>query len=186
MRLFFLLILFLIISCAPKVERECVVDKSVYGPYLNRKVPKDFRVYGLIKYGPVRLPLMLAKFDGFYTVRVAKAGDISIDSKRICIERKCYILPAPPEELIFGKLLTGREYSFCRKGLIYFRLRGDVYERLVVFGPEGPEELSLINVRKNKSVKVLFGEEDPKGFFRELRFLLDGGEVKLLIEEVET
>ncbi|WP_457600492.1 hypothetical protein [Hydrogenivirga sp.] len=181
-----LFVLFLIFSCAKKVERECVYDPKAIDRYEHRRVPENFRIYGLIKYGPLKFPMMLAKFDGLYTVKVARARALSLKGRKLCLEKKCYILPAPPENLVFGKLLTGKEYSFCRNGLLYFRQRGELYERLVVFEGNRPKELSIINRRKNRSVKVLLGEEDERGFFRELRFLLDGREVKLLIEEVES
>lgn len=176
---------FLLFSCAQKVERKCVYNPKAVALYKDRRVPENFRIYGLLKYGPLKFPMMLAKFDGYYTVKVARAKGISIEGKTLCLEGKCYILPAPPEDIVFGKLLTGREYSFCRNGLIYFRQRGRIYERLVVFRGSKPVELAIINRKDNRSVKVILGSESDKGFFRELRFILDGREVKLLIEEVE-
>ncbi|RLJ69796.1 hypothetical protein BCF55_0052 [Hydrogenivirga caldilitoris] len=177
--------LILLFSCAPKVERECTYDKQAIDTYRDRRIPQDFRIYGLLKYGPVKLPMMLAKFEDYYTVRVAKAKGITLEGDRLCLESKCYILPAPPENLVFGKLLTGKEYSFCREGLLYFRERGKLYERLVVFRNNKPLELAIIHLKSNESVKVLFGPEDNKGYFKELRFILNQKEIELTIEEVE-
>ena len=185
-RLLLIPLLFLMFSCAPKVERKCVYDRELVNSYQSRAVPEDFRIYGILKYGPLKFPMMLAKFDGRYTVKVARAKGIDLSGNRFCLEDKCYILPAPPEYLVFGRLLTGREYSFCRDGLLYFRRRGEIYERLVIFNGNRPVELAIINLNNNKSVRVILGKEDERGFFRELRFILNGREVKLLIEEVES
>jgi len=70
--------------------------------------------------------------------------------------------------------------------LLYFRRRERLYERLVVFRGNKPVELAIINLKSNKKIKVLLGEEDERGFFRELNFILNGRKVKLLIEEVES
>ncbi len=184
--LLLLLLLATLFSCAPKVERACPPAREVALKYRERYVPSNFRIYGLLEYGPLKFPMMLAKYDNFYTVKVARAGDVEMKRDRVCVRGKCYLLPAPPEDLIFGRLLNGREYSFCRGKTLYFRDRGRVYERIVSFLNGKPLEVSLINLRTNRSVRVLLKKEDKRGFFREIIFIFEGTEVKLIVEEVET
>ncbi len=175
----------LLLSCAPKVERACGSAREVLDTYTLRKVPENFRIYGTFKYGPVKLPMLLAKFDSFYTVRVARTQNVRIERDRLCVEGKCYLLPVAPEDLIFGRVLSGREYSFCRGKLLMFRERMGVYEKLVIFEGGKLREMVIRNVRKKKSFKITFGDVREGGFFGELVFEMDGKRVKLLIEEVE-
>ncbi len=182
-------LLLLLLSCAPKVEvereRACADPERILTEYAHRRVPENFRIYGALRYGPLKLPMLLAKFDSFYTVKVAKAKDVSIEKDRLCLEGKCYLLPFAPENLIFGKVLSGTEYSFCSNGLTTFRERTGVYEKLVLFERTSLREVVIRNVRKNRSFRVIFRSPDPGGFFRELDFEMDGKRVKLLVEEVE-
>ena len=185
MRILPLFLLFLILSCAQKVETSCPNREDILREFSSRYVPKDFRIYGTLYYGPLRLPMMLAKFDGFYTVRVAKARNVSIERDRLCIERRCYLLPAPPENLVFGKVLSGREVSLCEGGRLIFEESLGVYRKRVLFEGRRLKELILWNVRKNRGMRILFGKEDGRGFFREIDFDMEPGRVKLQIEEVE-
>ena len=185
MRLLLLISLFLVLSCAQKTAPVCPDPNKVMTEYSSRPVPKEFRVYGILHYGPLRLPMMLAKFDGFYTVRVAKAKKVSVDKDRLCIEDRCYLLPAPPENLIFGKLLSGRETYVCREGNLLFEERIGPYLKKVLFEGERPREVIVWNPRKGKGLKIFFGKESEEGFFREIRFDTGTGKVKLQIEEVE-
>jgi hypothetical protein len=178
--------LLFILSCSVKVERECDIRSEAYTPYRLNHVPKEFRIYGRLVYGPMKFPLMIAKFDGFYTVRVAKVRDLSLKKDRICARGKCYLLPLLPEELIFGRVLTGQEFAFCREGKTIFRERLGVYEKLVFF--EGPflRELIIVNRKTRRGLKITFGEKTGKGYYGELSFEMNGEKVKLEIEEVET
>lgn len=186
MRLLFLIFsLLMLIACAPKVKKECIYDEMSLQKYRDKSIPESFKIYGLLKYGPLKFPMMLAKEEGHYIVKVARAKGLKLTRDKFCIKNKCYLLPAPPEELIFGRLLSGREYSFCREGLLYFRHRGAVYERVVVFEGNRVKELSIVHRKKNRGVKVLLIEESPSGYFKELEFLMDNASVKLLVEEVE-
>jgi len=185
MKLLLLGLVLLLFSCAPKVKHECRTDPSLYSEYMKRDIPENFRIYGVIKYGPLKFPTLLAKFEGNYTVKVARAKDISINEERFCFKGKCYILPAPPEDLIFGRLLGGREEFYCVEGLTYARTRDRFYEKVVVFEDYKPKEISITNLKSGRSMKVLLGKESDKGFFGEIEFVMEGGEVKLLIEEVE-
>ncbi len=185
--LFPLAVALVLISCAPKVKKEklCPPEQAILSKYSQRVVPEEFRIYGTLKYGPLKFPFMLSKFDGFYTLKVAKVRKVELSSDRFCLDKKCYLLPDQPENLIFGKVLTGEERSLCKDGTLYFRSEGEIYIKEVAFEGERPKELTLYNPRKDKDIKVIFGKENPKGFFEELSFVGEGTEVKLEIEEVE-
>ncbi len=183
MKFILFLILILILSCAEKGQ-ECLPVSEVIKEYEFRKIPTDFRIYGVFLYGPLKSPMMLAKFDGFYTVRVAKTNKIKIEKNKLCIENKCYLLPIAPENLIFGRVLSGGEYHFCRNSLLMFRKKLGVYEKLVVFEGKKLKELIVRNIKKEKSIRIIFGDLKGK-FFRELTFEIEGNKVKLVIEEVE-
>ena len=185
MKLLLLFVLFLALSCAQKTEPVCPDPEPILMKYSSRPVPKDFRIYGILSYGPLRLPMMLAKFDGFYTVRVAKAKRVSVEESKLCIENRCYLLPAPPENLIFGKILSGRETYVCTEGGLLFEERIGPYIKRVFFEGVVPKEVIVWNPRKRKGLKISFGKESEEGFFREIRFDMDTGKVKLQIEEVE-
>jgi len=175
----------LLLSCAPKVEKACGSAQEVLHAHAFGRVPENFRIYGTFKYGPVKLPMLLAKFDNFYTVRIARTQDVRIERDRLCVEGKCYLLPVAPEDLIFGRVLSGKEYSFCRGNLLMFRERMGVYEKLVIFEGGKLREMVIRNVRKNRSFRITFGDRRKEGFFGRLLFEMDGKRVKLLIEEVE-
>ncbi len=181
----FLIALTLLFSCAPKVERRCSAGEELIDEFSRKYVPRNFRIYGKFRYGPLKFPMLLAKFDGIYTVRIAKAKDVRIKRDRLCIDRKCYLLPSPPEYLIFGRLLSGTEYSFCKEGLLFFRERVGVYEKLLIFEGKVPKELSVRNVKNGKTLRIIFGSMDKERYFKEITFILDSNEVKLIIEEVE-
>jgi len=130
-------LLLLLIACAPKeVRRDCPSPERILHTFALKRVPENFRIYGTFRYGPLRMPVLLAKFDSFYTVRVARAQNVTIEKDRLCLEGKCYLLPVSPENLIFGRVLSGKEYSFCSRGSLVFRERTGVYEKLVVFEGE--------------------------------------------------
>ncbi len=173
------------LSCGVKTTGVCLSPQKVAEDYTLNHVPREFRIYGKFRYGPVSFPMMIAKFDGFYTVKVAKVKDVSLERDRICARGKCYLLPLLPEDIIFGKVLTGSEYSFCRKGLLYFRERLGLYEKIAVFDGRDLRELVIVNRKRNRAMKITFGEFSGKGYFREITFIMDGEEVKLEIEEVE-
>lgn len=182
----FLLTLALLLACAPKERVACKEETELLKKYSSRRVPEDFRVYGTIRYGPLRLPVMLARFDGFYTVRVAKARDVSLDRDKFCVDGRCFLLPMPPEDLLFGRILSGRETYLCEEGALVFEERRGVYLKRVVFEGNKPTEILIWNTRKGKIIRISLGEEDERGFFKEVRFDTDGMEVKLQVEEVES
>ena len=180
-----ILLIVLLLSCAPKERVACPDWSGILKKYSSRFVPEDFRVYGIIRYGPLRLRMMLAKFDSFYTVRVARAKSVSVEEDKLCIEKRCFLLPVPPEYLLFGRVLSGREISLCEGGTLIFEERMGVYRKRVVFEGDRLKEIIIWNIRKGKGLRISFGEEDKRGFFREVRFDTGGVEVKLQIEEVE-
>lgn len=185
MKAFLLILPFLMLSCAKKIPPSCPGGEEVLREFSSRHVPDNFRIYAILRYGPVRLPMMLAKFDGFYTVRIAKAGNISVDKGKLCIDERCYLLPAAPESLVFGRVLSGSERSICANGKLIFEEDMGVYSKRVIFDGKKLKEVILRNVRKERSIRVSFGEEDERGFFREIEFSMGGAGVKLQIEEVE-
>jgi len=174
-----------VFSCGVKTGGICLSPEKVADKYTLNHVPKDFRIYGKFRYGPMSFPMMIAKFDGFYTVRVAKVKDVSLERDRICARGKCYLLPLLPEDIIFGKVLTGSEYSFCREGLLYFRERLGLYEKIVIFEGRKLKEMVIVNRKRQRAMKIIFGEYSKKGYYRDVTFRMDGEEVKLQIEEVE-
>jgi len=180
-----LAILLVLFSCAPKVEERVCDGEKILREFSDRSAPKNFRIYGVVKYGPLKFPMMLAKFDGFYTFRMAKGRNVYVSNDRFCIKDKCYLLPLPPESIIFGKLLSGREAVLCKEGSLLFRERLGVYEKLVVFSEGRPRELSIKNLKNGRILRVVFGSEDERGFFREIEFITESGSVKLILEEVE-
>lgn len=184
-RLLLLLAPVLLLSCAHKERVACPGGADILERYSSRFVPENFRVYGIIRYGPLKLPMMLARFDGFYTVRVARTRDVSVYRDRFCVEGRCFLLPIPPEDLLFGRILSGREIRLCEDGVLVFEEGTGVYLKRVVFEGSRPREILIWNTRKKKGIRVLLGEEDEKGFFREVSFDSGGVEVKLQIEEVE-
>lgn len=181
---FFLLVLIVLISCAPKAEKRCEAER-VLSEFSSKQPPKNFRIFGAIKYGPLKFPMMFAKFDGFYTIKVARTKDLSIDRNRFCTRDKCYLLPSLPEDIIFGKLLSGREYHLCKDGLLLFRERLGVYDKLVIFSEGRPKEISIRNVKNGKVLRIVFGPMDKEGFFKEIEFITDSSSAKLIVEEVE-
>ncbi len=180
-----LLLTLVLISCAPKVREACPQKEEALSLYSTRYVPKDFRIYGILRYGPLKFPMLLAKFNGFYTVRVANVEDVSIEGERLCFEGKCYLLPAPPEYLVFGRVLSGKEKLLCDGGALIFSEELGVYEKKVVIRGKKIEELSVRNRRNGMVLTVTFGAMTPEGFFRSLSFKTDSGEFKLEIEGVE-
>ncbi len=183
--IFLLIIWVLLTSCSVKVAQRCADEKRVIAEYTLNHVPREFRIYGHFKYGPVKFPMIIAKYDGFYTVKVAKVKDVSIRRDRICARGKCYLLPLLPEDIIFGKVLSGTEYSFCRGGRTVFRERMGVYDKIVVFEGGKLRELIIVNRKNGRGLKITFGSRSERGYFREIGFEMNGEKVKLEIEEVE-
>ena len=181
------ILVMLVLSCAPKVRevgKVCPSPSELFSLYAYRNVPPNFKVYGKLKYGPLRLPFMFAKSEGEYTLRVAKVGKLEVFEDRFCLKDKCYLLPAPPENLIFGKILAGDETLSCKENLVYLTHKGEVYTRTVVLEGRKAKEMILYNPRKNRTAKVIFGKEDPKGFFRSIQLYSEGNELTISIEEV--
>jgi hypothetical protein len=187
MRLLLLSVL-LLASCAPLVEvggRVCPSTEELLELYARGKTPKEFRIYGMVKYGPVRIPVLIAKFDDLYTVRVPRGKDLRIEGGRVCLGERCYLLPLPPENLVFGGVISGGERESCRDGLKYLTERDEVYERTAVFEGNRLREFRIRNLRNGRTIRVEFGPRDPAGFFREIRLEMGNVRFKLLIEEVE-
>lgn len=185
----FLFVLFLV-SCAPLSDRrpsvKCPDPKDLFTGYSFQRAPKEFRVYGTLKYGPLKMPILIAKFDGIYTVKVPKERDIRLDERHVCLKGRCYLLPIPPENLIFGGVLLGKEVEVCKGGKRYMVYTEGVYERTVVFVDSRLVEYRVRNIKNNKVIKVRFGPLGPGGYFREILIETEGMSFKLLIEEVET
>ena len=183
MKLFFLLLFLFLFSCAPKVEKRCDLQSSLQS-LPRTKAPENFRLHGYVKYGPLRFPFLFAKEEGKYRLKVAKAPRIRVFEDRFCVKKKCYLLPAPPEKVIFGELVSGRERAFCRGSYLVLESSSDLYEKKIFFEGGKPVKAVVKNLKNGKTFTVLFRERDKRGFFRELVFKGRGGSVKLLIEEV--
>ncbi|MDQ7082075.1 MAG: hypothetical protein Q9N34_03135 [Aquificota bacterium] len=180
------LIAFLVLSCAPlhRAERECPGTEDLMNIYASGKTPKEFRIYGKVRYGPMKVPFLIARFDDIYTVKVPRR-DVKVLDGKVCLRDRCYLLPLPPENLVFGGVLRGGEREFCDGGVKVFSERGIVYERTVIFEGKKLREMRIKNLKNGKVIRVIFGERDPRGYFREIKIRTGGTGFKLLIEEVE-
>ncbi len=179
------LVVLLISACAPKPEKKCPPKETVLSSYLNSEIPDSFVIYGKVKYGPVKRPFMLAKKEGVYRIKVAGVKEVSLSESRICLEGKCYLLPVPVERILFGRVLDGYSYSFCRAGERVFKIGGGVYERLVTFAGANLREMQVVNLRNGKKIKVTFGERNEKGFYKRVSFESEGDGFDLIVEEVK-
>ncbi len=181
---FLLFVFFLILfSCAPKVEERCD-PRTVLRNLPRTKAPENFKLHGYVKYGPLRFPFLFAKEKGSYRLKVAKAPRIRVFEDRFCLKGKCYLLPAPPEKVIFGELIFGGERASCEGSYVVLESSSDLYEKKVFFEGGKPVKAVVKNLKNGRTFTVLFRERDKRGFFRELVFKGKGGSVKLLIEEV--
>lgn len=178
-----LLLLLLLYGCAPKKEKPCPKEEVLHR-FLEREVPRNFVMYGVLRYGPLSSPMMLSKEDGFYRVKIARGGKVSVSERVLCIRGRCYLLPLPPEFLLFGRVLSGNEELLCVGGTLVFKKRAGVYERRVLFEGSRLTEMVVRNLRNGKEMKVLFGDEKPEGFFRSIIFELNGESLRLDVEEV--
>ncbi len=186
MKAYYLLaITFLLISCAPKVERTCFVPELIKKRYTKSGELPQFRAFGRVKYGPLKLPFMLLKSEQGYTLKVAKVREVSLSEDRFCFKERCYLLPFPPEDLILGRILSGGERMFCEGGKLYLEKRGKTYVKTAVFEGSRFKEIIVYNPNKDKTLRVLLDEEDAEGFFKKIRLISEGEEIVFQIEEVK-
>ncbi len=180
------LIALLILSCAPvyRAEKGCPSTEDLMRVYATKRTPKEFRIYGRVSYGPVKVPFFMAKFDGIYTVKVPRR-EIKLEDGKVCLENRCYLLPFPPENLVFGGVLEGGERELCEGGVKILSEKRGVYERVILFEGKRLAEVRIRNLKNGKVIRVIFGRRDPRGYFREIGVRTEGAWFKLLIEEVE-
>jgi len=186
MKISLVLLSFLILSCAQKMAPSCPDGKDVMREYLSKRVPEEFKVYGYLYYGLLRVPVMLAKSEGSYTVKVAKIKGVSLEDGRFCVGERCYPLPVSPEDLVFGRVLSGREAFLCEDGNLVFQEETGSYTKRAIFEGRKLRELTFWDATMERKVKISFRDEDERGFFREIDFNMGELEVKLQIEEVKS
>ncbi len=186
----FTLALLILTSCGPLMKAEkdlrCPDTEDLLNKYAIWKAPVEFRIYGSVKFGPFRMPILLAKFDNIYTVKVPRREEIKVEERYVCVRKRCYLIPVPPENLVFGSVISGMEVASCSEGRKIMTEVGDIYEKTAVFEGDRLREYRIRNVRNGRTIKVLFGPRNPKGYFEEILFDMEGRRFKLLIEEVET
>ncbi len=186
MKIIFLFLLLL--SCGPLVEvkrGKCPSKEEILLSYSAKRTPKEFRVYGRVSFGPLKFPILLAKFDGIYTVKVPGKERVFVDGKVVCVRERCYLLPLPPENFIFGGVLLGRERVLCSGNRLVFKDTGKIYEREILFEGGRLSEYRVRNRRSGKTLKVFFGPKERGGYFRYIILESGGRRLKISVEGVD-
>ncbi len=164
--------------------RECPQPSDLIGIYAGGGVPERFKVFGRLKSGPLSGPVMLAKKGDAYSIKVARIRDVVLKRDRVCVRGKCYALPIEPGRVIFGRVLSGKEAFQCRNGLGVFRKESPLYKTEVIFDGYVLKEVRVVGNKRGGRLKILFGERDTAGFYRDITLKAGEEEVKLEIEEV--
>ena len=171
-------------SCAVKVVEDCADAQELISLYSAGGVPQEFTAFGRIKAGPVRKPVMLVMKDGRYSLRVGGVRNVRLERERVCFKGRCYALPFEPARVLFGGVLSGREEYYCRDGMAVLRSEEGLYRAQILFSGRKLEEIRVVGSGQGKELRILFGDRDPSGFFRNITFEAGGERFKLEIEEV--
>ncbi len=181
-----LILIHFLISCAPKPKVVLEKEECPYellSVFKKDERPSKFTVFGKIRYSVFRSPFMISKENDNYFIKVARVKNVSLYKDRICTERRCYLLPFLPEELIFGRFIYGVKNVKCSDGKLIWETKEGVYTKRVSLRRK-EIHIKVINNRTGKEAEVILKNYNGK-FFRDIIIESGGEKIKIRIEEAK-
>ncbi len=168
--LFFILLFFLLYSCAPKVcpKPEEVLKKAFIEP-------KDGVYYGYLKVNFLRIPFILKKQEEMEEIKVGYGG-VRVSTEALCYEGTCFELPVKPSEIVYGYFPGDYKVKRCNGEII---LQSQDGKELFFEGG------TLKRVRY-RDFSLIYGKKAKEGYFRDIVIKINNLRAKLIIEGRET
>lgn len=166
-RLIPLLLILLLVSCAPKVcPKPEEILKGVF-----KKPPEEVKLYGYVKTPLLRIPVVFEKRG--YKERIKTPGNLLIlDTSLLCYRDLCFDLPVPPSHILYGYFPGDYEVKKCNGTLLLVSEDG---KELILEGGK-------LKGVSYKGLKVFYGERSKEGYYKEISVKLGDQEIKIFIE----
>jgi len=161
-----LLLLFLLVSCAPKV---CPKPKEVLKDVF-KKPPEKVKLYGYVKAPFMRIPFIFEK-NNFEEIVKTPNDLVILSTSNLCLRGMCFDLPVRPVDFIYGYFPGKYEVKDCN---------GEI----LLSSPDGKEiivEGNKLKAFKYKDIKVIYGERSPEGYYREITIKFGDQNLKIFI-----